>query len=145
MTVDGRFFLLLPVSLFFAVGAVGHFALTDASVAVMPEIVPFKREIVWVTGLMEAFFAAALLAPDVRALTGVWVAAFCLAVLPANVNVAIHQLPMGGTTWPAWALWLRVGLQFPFILYILWASGGLGRLRAQGWRAGLPGGAKEDR
>ena len=37
--------------------------------------------------------------------------ALFVAVFPANVNMAIHNLPIEGRHFPAWALWLCLPLQ----------------------------------
>ena len=47
---------------------------------------------------------------------------FLLAVLPANIYMAIANIPFGDTAASPTALWIRVALQFPLIAIIYWAT-----------------------
>ena len=112
------------LALFFAAAGMAHFALTDLFAAIVPPPLPFKREIVWLTGAMELAFAVGLVVPKWRRVTGWLLAAFLLAVLPANVFMAMEGMPLGALESKA-ALWGRVALQFPLIAVVLWACGSL--------------------
>jgi uncharacterized membrane protein len=46
-----------------------------------------------------------------------------LAVLPANINMAINDIPMFGSHVDPLGAWIRVFLQFPFIAWVLWSTG----------------------
>lgn len=76
---------------------------------------------------MEFVFAAGLVLPKYRKQSGFWLAPYLLAVLLANIYMAMYNIPMGETTASPTALWVRVVLQFPLIALILWASGNIGR------------------
>lgn len=110
--------LLAP---FFLAAGLAHFTQTDAFAAIVPPPLPFKREIVRLTGAMELAFALGLIIPRLRRATGWGLAAFLLAVLPANIYMAMETMPLGSLDSPA-ALWGRVVLQFPLIMLILWAT-----------------------
>lgn len=112
------------LALFFLAAGTAHFTATEAFAAIVPPPLPFKREIVWLTGAMELVFALGLLIPKTRRLTGWLLSAFLLAVLPANIYMALAHIPMGALDSPA-ALWGRVALQFPLIALVLWACGNL--------------------
>ena len=103
-----------------------HFVEVDSFAAIVPPMLPFPKLIVWVTGVMEIAFALGLLLPKYRKLSGFWLAPFLLAVLPANIYMAMYNVPMGDTVASPIALWVRVALQFPLIALILWASGNIG-------------------
>lgn len=77
------------------------------------------------------FFAVGLLIPRYRKLSGFWLAPFLLAVLPANIYMAMYNIPMGESVASSTTLWIRVALQFPLIALILWASGNLDRSKAK--------------
>ncbi len=100
-----------------------HFVEVDSFVAIVPPLLPFPRLIVWVTGIMEMAFALGLVLPKYRKLAGFWLAPFLLAVLPANIYMAMYNIPMSDSVASLTALWIRVALQFPLIALILWASG----------------------
>ena len=56
-------------------------------------------------------------------LTGLLLSAYLLAVLPANIYMALAQVPLGDTALSPAALWIRVALQFPLIALVLWSTG----------------------
>jgi uncharacterized membrane protein len=109
------------LALFFLLAGIAHFTQTAAFAAIVPPLLPFKSAIVWITGAMEIGFAILLLCPHLRPRLGWIIAAFLLAVLPANIYMALAGLPLGALDSPL-ALWTRVALQFPLIALVLWAT-----------------------
>jgi len=76
---------------------------------------------------MELILAVGLILPKYRKISGLLFAPYLLAVLPANIYMAMANIPLGDMTASPTMLWVRVALQFPFIALILWASGNMGR------------------
>ena len=111
------------LALFFFVAGITHFTQDEAYAGIVPPLLPFPFLIVWVTGIMELFFAVGLAIKKFRKISGFWLAPFLLAVLPANIYMAIYNIPLGDMESSSTALWVRVALQFPLIALILWASG----------------------
>ena len=111
------------LALFFCVAGITHFTQDEAYAGIVPPLLPFPFIIVWVTGIMELFFAVGLAIKKFRKISGFWLAPFLLAVLPANIYMAIYNIPLGDMESSSTALWVRVALQFPLIALILWASG----------------------
>lgn len=74
--------------------AVGHFAFTRGMSLMLPGFIPFKAEIVYVTGFIEILFAVGLLLPHYRTLTAWALIIFLVSVLPANIYASIKQLTM---------------------------------------------------
>lgn len=107
-------------ALFFGAGIL-HFTHDTELVKITP--LPYAYWIVWLTGIMEFAFAIFLLLPKYQRMTGILLSVFALAVLPANINMALNDIPMFGSHVAAWGAWLRVFMQFPLILWILWATG----------------------
>lgn len=108
---------------FFFVAGILHFQLDDAFARIVPPMLPFPLAIVWITGVMELVFAAALVVKWRLPLTGLLLSAYLLAVLPANIYMAIAGIPLGDTALSPAALWTRVALQFPLIALVLWCAG----------------------
>jgi uncharacterized membrane protein len=46
--------------------------------------------------------------------------ALFVAVFPANLNMAINELPLGTQSVPTWALWARLPLQIVLIVWAYW-------------------------
>ena len=110
------------IAAFFIFAGFMHFAQDDVFAAIVPPILPFPKQIVWITGLIEIILAIMITAPKYRQLAGTLFAPYLLAVLPANIYMAIEHIPHGDNLASPAALWIRVALQFPLIALIWWAS-----------------------
>lgn len=99
------------------VTGVSHFTSTDFMVEMMPDFMPFKKETVYLTGVLELLAVAGLLIDKTSRLTSVLLIIFFLAVLPANVAGSIKQVRYGGMELGAAYLFFRVPLQIFFILW----------------------------
>lgn len=108
------------LAVFFTFAGAAHFLYIDAFAAIVPPFVPHPRTVVVLTGAVEIALAASLLARRTRPLAGRLLAAYCLAVVPANVHMAMTEDLRLGI--PEWLLWVRVVLQFPLIALVLWAT-----------------------
>ena len=117
-----KFGLVCFFALFFFAAGISHFLADDKFAAIVPPLLPFPYVIVWVTGVMEICFAVLLLCPHFRPRVGVLLGLFLLAVLPANIYMAIAGIPFGDTAASPAVLWGRVALQFPLIAVIYWCT-----------------------
>jgi uncharacterized membrane protein len=100
--------------------AVAHFAFTKGMEMMLPPFIPFKTQVVYLTGLIEMVAAIGLLLPNLRVTTGWLLIAFFVLILPANVYAAIKQVNYQTGTFtgngPSY-LWFRVPLQLFFIAW----------------------------
>lgn len=98
--------------------AIGHFAFTKGMAMMLPGFIPYKTEIVYLTGIIEIVAAVGLLIPRFRIITAWLLIVFFFMILPANVYAAMNHVDyQKGTfdgTGPAY-LWFRVPLQILFI------------------------------
>jgi uncharacterized membrane protein len=101
------------------VGAgINHFRDPGPYVAMMPEALPAPLELVYISGVAEIMGGLGLILPATRKLAAWGLILLLVAVFPANVNMAVNDLPLGDTRVPAWALWARLPLQ---LVGIAWA------------------------
>ena len=114
--------LCIFFALFFVAAGVMHFVAVEDFAAIVPPLLPFPKFIVWVTGLMEIGMGVMLLCPHFRPRVGVLLGLFLLAVLPANIYMAMAGISYGDSVTSPAALWTRVALQFPLIAIIYWAT-----------------------
>ena len=114
-------------AIFFFYAGLMHFVQEESFTAIVPPSIPFPKLIVWITGFMELVFAVFLVLPRYRKLAGLLLAPFLLAVLPANIYMAMNNVPFGEMSATPTTLWLRVVLQFPLIVSILWVTGNISR------------------
>src|SRR5947209_8893423 len=77
---------------FYAVAGVGHVLRPDAFLLIVPDWVPFPREVILLTGLCELAGAAALLTKRLRTLAGIMLALYALSVWPANIKHALDHI-----------------------------------------------------
>lgn len=94
-----------------------HFVATDAYVSIMPDYLPLHRELVYLSGLLEILFGLGLLWRKTREAAGICLIMFYLAVLPANINMAMQDIQPASFNIPAILLWARLPLQLVFIYW----------------------------
>jgi len=102
--------------------AIGHFAFTKGMAAMLPDVVPYKSLIIYLTGLVEIAAAIILLIPSLSIATAWFLIAFFLILLPANISAAIRHIDYqrGTEDGPGLRyLWFRIPLQ---LLFIFWTA-----------------------
>jgi uncharacterized membrane protein len=72
--------------------AIGHFIYTEGMALMIPGIIPFKIQIIYVTGFVEIALGIGLLIPRVKYYAAWLIIIFFIAVLPANIYAAIHNI-----------------------------------------------------
>jgi uncharacterized membrane protein len=108
------------LTVFMVVAGANHFVAPAAYVAMMPIALPAPTALVYISGVAEILGGLGLILPATRRLAGWGLIALLVAIFPANINMAVHHLPLGGREVPTWALWARLPLQ---ILLVVWAYG----------------------
>ncbi len=99
---------------------VAHFRNPEPFAQIVPGWLPAHKALVLVSGFFEVLGGVGLLVPPTRRAAAWGLIALFVAVFPANVNMAVHDVPINGQHFPAWALWLRLPLQ---AVLIAWAWG----------------------
>jgi uncharacterized membrane protein len=101
---------------FFLIAGSLHFLRPKPYVAIVPDALPRKREIVFASGVAELAGGAGVLVPSTRRLAGWWLIATLLAIFPANVNMAVNaeRFPVV----PEPLLWVRLPLQGVLIAWV---------------------------
>ena len=90
-----------------------HFVATAAFMKIVPPLLPDPRLLVQVSGAFEMLGGVGLLVPSTRRFAAWGLVALLIAVLPANIYMAIDH-----AAWPripVWVLWARVPVQAPLI------------------------------
>jgi len=108
------------ITLFFLLGGAAHFLIVERFVSVMPAYLPWPRELVLISGVFELLGAVGVLFACTMRWAGCGLVLLCLAVFPANLNMALHAERFNEI--PAWLLYLRLPLQALIILHIVWAT-----------------------
>lgn len=111
----------IAMSVMLVFTAIGHFAFSKGMTEMIPDFLPYKSQIVFLTGIMEILFAIGLLFPAYQTITAWALIAFLLLVLPANIKASIENInyQTGASDGPGLSyLWLRIPLQIFFIGWI---------------------------
>ena len=110
------------LTLFMVAAGVNHFVAPAAYVAMVPGVLPAPAILVEISGVAEILGGLGLIAPATRRLAGWGLIALFVAVFPANINMAVHHLPLGGREIPTWALWARLPLQAVLVAWAYWCG-----------------------
>jgi uncharacterized membrane protein len=112
----------LGLAVALALAGADHLANPWRYLPMLPEVVPFPRATVLLTGLCEIAGGVGLLVPRPRRLAGIMLALYFVCVFPANIRNAlaggagVKGLPVAAAS--AWYYWLRLGFQ-PLVVW--WA------------------------
>ncbi len=99
----------------FVVAGVLHFVATPVYMKIVPPYLTDPRLLVQFSGICEVLGGVGVLVPVTRRVAAWGLVALLIAVLPANVYMAMS--PLRWPTIPVWALWARVPLQAPLIAW----------------------------
>lgn len=118
-----RVLFLYVFALLFIVAGIAHFVLDDGFARMFPEWVPFKYPLVYISGVMEWILAIMLIVNSTRRLAGILSAVFLILVFPANIYMAIAEIP---APWENYTdpliLWIRLLFQPLLIWWVLAVS-----------------------
>ena len=114
----GKRISLWVLGVAYIAAGVAHFWIPDFYLRIMPPYLPAHRELVEFSGVAEFVLGLAMLVfgarvPRIRRWTAWGIIALLIAVFPANIHAALHDI--GGTGILAW---LRLPIQ---ALLIWWA------------------------
>lgn len=104
------------LSLFFAFSAIGHFIRTEGMAEMLPPSVPYRIEIIYITGILEFLGAVGVWIPRLTKLTGFLLIVMLIGLLPANIYSALNRVEFGGHgAGPVYLL-----IRIPFQLFAIW-------------------------
>jgi len=112
---------LLAAFMIFA--GVSHFLIPDKFAKIVPAFLPYPLALVYVSGVFEILGGLGLLIPRMRRAASWGLIALFIAVFPANVNMAVYELPLGDTVYPI-GNWVRLPFQFVLIIWAWWVGRG---------------------
>jgi uncharacterized membrane protein len=111
--------LLYLMTAFYVFAGAMHFARPDYYLAMMPPFLPAPLALVYISGVAEIAGGFGLLFAQTRQLAAVGIIVLLIAVFPANVYIAVDNVPMfGAAEGPGVLGWIRLPFQ---ALLIAWA------------------------
>ena len=105
--------------------ALGHFKFPRGMASMIPGPVPFRKELVYGTGVAEVLVGMGLIFHSTRLPAALLLLALLVLMLPANIYAAAQHInyETGGTDGPGLRyLWFRVPLQLLFIGWVVYFS-----------------------
>lgn len=108
----------LLLAVFFIAAGANHFIAPDFYLRIMPPYLPWHRELVFLSGVLEIVFGAMLLIPRLSQIAAWGIIAVLIGVFPANIHMAVnsHLYPEIS---PA-LLWIRLPLQGALVAWAFW-------------------------
>ena len=112
----------LGLGIAMAFAGVAHLVQPTPFVQHLPEWVPERHALIYASGLAEIALGLALVWPARwRQLAGLALAAYLVAVFPANVYVAVQGVEVDGQPGGVYP-WLRLPFQALFVWLALWSA-----------------------
>jgi uncharacterized membrane protein len=122
----GRMFARWLLGIAYLLAGIVHLVSPAGFLKITPNWVPLPELVVALTGLCEIAGAIALLfVPRLRQAAGIALAAYAVCVYPANINHALNNIAIGGSTLGWWYHGPRLALQPFFVWWALWAGGAI--------------------
>lgn len=115
--------IAMAAMLFFT--AIGHFMSIREMYRIAPDSILSKKGIMYAIGVLEVLLGIGLLLPKYRKIVAWTLIAFFILLLPGNVGIAldnINYLADGFNDNRIYDLWLRVPIQFCFILWVYFSA-----------------------
>lgn len=121
-TKTNRELAVYALALFMFFFGLSHFYKQDELVLMLPQIIPLKEMIVFITGMIEIALAIGLLFSSTRRWAGIILAMYLVAVFPANIFKAMNEIDITGTLSSPVMSWVRLAFQPLFIVWALYCS-----------------------
>jgi len=110
------FILKIVFASFMVYAGVQHFLKPEFFVPYVPQFLPFKMEIVYVSGVFEVLFGVLLFFKKYAKITTWGIFVLLLLFLPIHIWDVISETPVIGSKTAAW---IRLPIQF-LLLFLIW-------------------------
>ena len=106
------------MGIFYVIVGVKHFQDPSWFVQIIPPILPYKYELVYISGFFEVLFGVLLMIPRFQSIAAKGLMALLICVYPANIYLAqTNGVALGISPLIAWG---RLPFQFVFIGLAYW-------------------------
>ena len=107
--------------LFLLTGAL-HFLKPDLLLKIVPPVLPWPLGLVYSSGFVELAGAVGLLIPRFQRAAAYGLVALLIAVLPANIYMAVAPVTFGGFLDHPLYHWIRIPFQGVLMAWVLWCT-----------------------
>lgn len=102
------------------VAGITHFVKPEQYARIVPPQLPYPFELVYISGFFEILGGIGLLIPLVSVAAAWGLIALFIAVFPANINMAVNNIPLDGIPHNQTLYWARLPLQAVLIAWAWW-------------------------
>ncbi len=108
------------LAFFMTYAGIMHFKAPEPFIRIVPSYLPWPRLLVYISGFFEILGGVGLLIPKLQHAAAWGLIALFVVVFPANINMAVNQIPFGDGPTPPLLLWLRLPLQLVLVAWAWW-------------------------
>ena len=113
--------LLYLMAGFYIVAGVMHFVRPGYYVPMMPPYLPWHMLLIYLSGVAEVVLGIAVLIPSLRSAAAWGIILLLIAIFPANLHIALHNVPVFGAAEGAGiGNWIRLPFQLVLIAWAWW-------------------------
>lgn len=113
----------IAAAVMFVLIGVMHLATPRRLTYMLDGLLPYAHVWVIASGLLEIVLGAGLLLPATQRYAAWGLIVLLVCMFPANINVAVRQLPPpGGLPATPWYTWSRLAFQPVYIWWVWWAA-----------------------
>jgi uncharacterized membrane protein len=106
---------------FYIVAGIMHFVRPDVYLPMMPPYLPWHLALIYLSGLAELALGVGVLVPALRVISAWGLIALLIAVFPANLHIAMNNVPLFRAAEGAGAMnWVRLPMQAGLIVWAWW-------------------------
>ncbi len=117
-----RIAMCVVIAALYAAAGVMHILATDALLQITPNWVPYPRELILITGVLQIVGAGALFTERFRRPAAIAMAAYAICVWPANIKHAIDGIDIAYVPSSWWYHGPRLALQPVIAWWALYAA-----------------------
>ena len=110
------------MSLLYIVIGIRHFTDSDFFLKIMPPFLPFKKELVLISGFFEIAFGFLLLFHKTRFYASWGIILLLIAVFPANIYLYLSEIPQEALGFTKSQALVRMPFQIPLLIIAYWHS-----------------------
>jgi uncharacterized membrane protein len=113
--------MLWLLGVFYVLAGAMHFVKPEAYLPIVPSYLPAHMALIYASGVFEILGGVGVLVPKTRRYAAWGLVALLVAVWPANVHMAMENVPMfGAKEGFGFGNWVRVAGQVPLIAWAWW-------------------------
>jgi len=117
-----KHYFRIVLSLSMVVAGTLHFAKPAPFVKIVPDLLPYPLALVYISGFFEILGGVGLLIPPISQAAAWGLIALFIAVFPANINMAIHNIQFEGIPQNQFLYWARLPFQAVLIAWAWWLT-----------------------